>query len=431
MTGQTPIRKDACLNGHGAIASPCPPVVRAWPERAVALLLLLMIVAAGLTAAATATFAQTAGESRKDAPAPAAGMKAAPAGASGQADGPARAHKRPLKVLTKVIPPFVIRQHDGALQGFSIDIWQAIGQRLGRSSEIVLLPSLRVMLEDIRRGAGDAAIAAITITAAREREMDFSFPYFRSGLQIMVRADEGNVLAQALSVLKGMMASRSFQMALLGLGLLVLITAHVIWLVERRRNPDFCRHYPLGLWDAVYWTLVTISTVGYGDKTPKTHAGRAIAMVLIVFGYIAFAWFTATITSAITVSELEGAINGPQDLPGKRVATVRQSTSEAYLRRIPGVRLRLFDRIEDAYAMLEAGRVDAVVYDFPVLSHYAVNDGKEKVRLVGPVFQHEPYGIALPEGSPLRERINQALLQILESGEYARIYAKWFGEPPQ
>ncbi len=394
------------------------------------LLLMALVLALVSTAAPNPLRAQEIAPPRAQEPTKAGGKPGPPSPALDQAPrkGPP---EKPLKVLTKVIPPFVIQQHDGALQGFSIDIWQAVSQRLGRPSEIVLLPSLKVMLEDVRRGAGDAAIAAITITAQREQVLDFSYPYFRSGLQIMVRVDQGSVLSQALGVLKGMLASRSFQMALMGLGVLVLITAHVIWLVERRRNPDFCRRYPLGLWDAVYWTLVTISTVGYGDKTPKTHAGKAIALVLIVFGYIAFAWFTATITSAITVSKLAGAINGPQDLPGKRVATVRNSTSETFLRRIPGVRVQLFDRIEDAYAMLEAGRVDAVVYDFPVLSHHVVNGGKGKVRLVGPVFQHEPYGIAFPEGSPLREKANRALLQILESGEYERIYIKWFGAPPQ
>ncbi|WP_197059595.1 transporter substrate-binding domain-containing protein [Thermopetrobacter sp. TC1] len=335
--------------------------------------------------------------------------------------------EKPLKVLTKIIPPFVMHGADGRLQGFSIDLWRAVSQRLGRESEIVLLPSLTVLLDDIRKGAGDIAIAAITITAEREKVMDFSYPYFRSGLQIMVRADEGSILAQALSVLKGMVTSRSFRIAMLALAVLVLITAHVIWLVERHRNPEFRHEYPQGLWDAVYWTVVTISTVGYGDKTPKTHMGRAIALVLIVFGYIAFAWFTATITSAVTITKLEGAINGPADLPGKRVATVRGSTSAGYLSRLPGVKVFLYDRIEDAYAMLEAGRVDAVVYDFPVLSHYAMTKGRDKVKLVGPVFQHEPYGIALPEGSPLREKINRALLSIQESGEYARLYQKWFG----
>ena len=354
-------------------------------------------------------------------PAPAQG-----APADGAASPSAPGAERPLRVLTKPIAPFVMQGKDGKLSGFSIDLWRALAARMGRSSEITMLPTLKALLDGVREGAGDAGIAAVTITAEREKTLDFSHPYFRSGLQILVRAEDANVFSQAMGALRGLFASRSFRLAMAGMGILVLVVAHVIWLVERRKNPQFTRSYPLGLWDAVYWTLVTISTVGYGDKTPKTHLGRAIAMVLIIFGYVAFAWFTATITSAVTVSELQGAINGPEDLPGKSVAVVAHSTSEKYLRRIPGVRLVPLARIEDAYAMLEAGKVDAVVYDFPSLNHYAANGGRGKVRLVGPVFSHEPYGIVLPEGSPLREEINRALLELLESGRYQRIYQKWF-----
>jgi len=123
----------------------------------------------------------------------------------------------------------------------------------------------------------------------------------------------------------------------------------------RRRNRDFTRAWPLGLWDGIYWTVVTISTVGYGDKTPKTHAGRLIALVLIVFGYVAFAWFTATISASITVSRLEGEIRGPEDLPGHRVATVSGSTSEAWLSGVPEVAIVARPHFEDAVAALGSG----------------------------------------------------------------------------
>ena len=336
-----------------------------------------------------------------------------------------------IRVLTKPIAPFVIRNRDNGISGFSVDLWEAISRHLNAKSEITVLPTLKALLDGVRDGAGDVGIAAITITAERETWLDFSHPYFRSGLQVMVRMEDGGVISQALGVLKGMFSSPSFQLALMGLGVLVILVSHLIWLVERRRNPDFTRSYPLGVWDAIYWTLVTISTVGYGDKTPKTHFGRLIALVLIVFGYVAFAWFTATITSAVTVSELEGVIRGPEDLPGRRVATVEHSTAENYLRHLPGTAIVTVSRIEDAYALLEAGKVDAVVYDFPALSYYVSHGGEGKVRTTGPIFSHEPYGIAMQEGSPLRESVNQALLHVLESGEYTRIYKKWFGTVPE
>ncbi len=336
-----------------------------------------------------------------------------------------------LRVLTKPIAPFVIPNGAGGVTGFSLDLWEAIARRMNVKSEITVVPTLKALLDGVKDGAGDIGIAAITITADREAWLDFSHPYFRSGLQILVRQENSGVLSQALGVLKGMFSSPSFQLALMGLGILVILVAHLIWLVERRRNPDFTRSYPLGVWDAIYWTLVTISTVGYGDKTPKTHFGRLIALVLIVFGYVAFAWFTATITSAVTVSKLEGVIRGPEDLPGRRVATVEHTTAENYLRHLPGTTITTVSRIEDAYTLLEAGKVDAVVYDFPALTYYASHGGEGKVRTTGPIFSHEPYGIAMQEGSPLRESVNQALLHVLESGEYTRIYKKWFGTMPE
>lgn len=336
----------------------------------------------------------------------------------------------PLRILVKPVSPFVIENGDGQISGFSIDLWQAIGDRLGVQSELVMLPNLTELLDGIEGGAGDVAIAAVTITAEREQHLDFSHPYFRSGLQIMIPATEMGMIAKAFSVTGSMFASKNFQFALLALIILVLGTAHIMWFVERRKNPEFTRSYPLGLWDGVYWTMVTVSTVGYGDKTPKSHAGRVIALVLIVFGYIAFAWFTATISSAMTVSRLEGEIRGPEDLAGKLVATVQGSTSQTYLQHLPGVRIRAFGSIDQAYAMLAEGQADAVVYDYPVLSYYSLGQGQGNVRLVGPVFQHEPYGIVFAEGSVWREPVNQALLHLVENGEFARLHLKWFAAPP-
>ena len=343
---------------------------------------------------------------------------------------PARAQNsnatiRPLVVLVKPIAPFVIPHENAAPTGFSIDLWRALAKRLNRPFRWRMRPDLKTLLDDIAAGRGDVAIAAVTITAERERRMDFSHPYFRSGLQIMVRNEPASLLRQARDVLARLASSASLRLALLLLLIIVLVAAHLIWLAERRRNDDFHPGYLRGLWDGIYWTLVTISTVGYGDKCPRTQTGRGITLVLIIVGYMAYAWFTASIAAALTVSELQDNIAGPDDLKGHRVATAAGSTSERFLRQLPGVHIVAVPRIEQAYALLERGEVKAVVYDFPALRQYAM--GKSQVRIVGPVFQHEPYGIVFPQGSPLREEVNRALLDLMESGEYDRIFEKWLG----
>ena len=84
----------------------------------------------------------------------------------------------------------------------------------------------------------------------------------------------------------------------------------------------------------------------------------------------------------------------------------------------------------DVLLAFEAGDLDAVVFDAPILAYYVVTDGAEIGQLAGPTFQHESYGIALPSGSDLIEPINQALLKMREDGTYAQLYRKWFGENP-
>jgi polar amino acid transport system substrate-binding protein len=72
--------------------------------------------------------------------------------------------------------------------------------------------------------------------------------------------------------------------------------------------------------------------------------------------------------------------------------------------------------------------VQAVVYDSPVLLYHAANDGDGKFQVVGPIFRKEDYGIVVADSSPLRKRINTALLSLRESGEYESLYDKWFSE---
>jgi polar amino acid transport system substrate-binding protein len=113
-------------------------------------------------------------------------------------------------------------------------------------------------------------------------------------------------------------------------------------------------------------------------------------------------------------------------LPGKRVVTVANTTADQFLS-TNAVAHTTVPQISDAYAQLERGQADAVVYDAPILNYYASNAGKGKVRMAGEMFTPEPYGIALPLGSPHREAINRAILEIFTDGTYQELTRRWFG----
>jgi polar amino acid transport system substrate-binding protein len=160
---------------------------------------------------------------------------------------------------------------------------------------------------------------------------------------------------------------------------------------------------------------------------PKSNWGRVVAIFWMFTGIAFVAYFTATVTASMTVQQLQGDINGPDDLIGKRIATVSGSTSEKFLRE-RGIQVRGFAQFEGAADALQENQVQAVVFDAPVLLYYMANKGKDKVHVVGPIFRRENYGIAFPAGSPWRRRVNYALLKLKEEGTYESLYNKWFGQ---
>jgi len=125
----------------------------------------------------------------------------------------------------------------------------------------------------------------------------------------------------------------------------------------------------------------------------------------------------------------ETGIGSAADLAGKQVGTRAGTTSEAYLKEHHGdAEIVAFPGIVEAYMDLQAGRVDAVLYDAPNVNHYVNSSDDVDFKVVGDLLQGEQYGIAFPEGSALRDRFDAALGELMEDGTYDRIYAKWFGE---
>lgn len=342
------------------------------------------------------------------------------------------AEERTLRVVTKRVEPFVIYQEE-RYTGFSIELWEKIAQEVDADPsidieyEIYAVDTVAKLLDEVERGAADVATAEISITSEREQTLDFSHPFFESGLQIMVQQQTDSVLGAIIGGVLSIIFSPQLLYVCGVFVLMLLVAAHLIWFFERRHNSEFPSTYFEGIWEGLWWAIVTVTTVGYGDKTPQSVIGRLLGMIWILAGYFIFAYFTASVASTITLQELQGTINGPEDLPGKMVATVEKSVAAEYLSKL-NVRTFKVDDIQDAYQALEQGKVDAVLYDSPVLQYYARNQGQGKVYVVGPVFQPQSYGIALQEDSPYQEEINFALLKLIENGTYKEIYEKWFGE---
>jgi ABC-type amino acid transport substrate-binding protein len=325
-----------------------------------------------------------------------------------------------LRVVTKVIEPFVFKEEE-RFTGFSIDLWNEISLRTGLPFEYIEVETVGEQLAALAEGEADIAIAAISMTPEREEAFDFSYPYFRSGLQILTTSDRPGLFQQLFTVL----FSPRFLSLTISILVILIIVSHIIWLLERRNNPHFPRDYRRGVWEGLWWTVVTLTTVGYGDRTVKDKGGRLLAMVWMFAGIILLANFTAVVTAELTANRLESILEEVDDLKRRQVATVTGTTSADYLRQA-GVAYIPVTGIEEAYPLLYDGRIDAIVYDAPVLQYYAATEGKGQVEVVGSPFKREDYGIALPPESPYEEVINQTLLEMHYDGMLAELANRWF-----
>src|SRR5262245_37966789 len=81
---------------------------------------------------------------------------------------------RELVVGIKEAPPFAIKQRDGSWEGISVDLWRKMAAETGRRFRFVEEETVAGLLEGAERHKFDVAIGALTVTANRERRLDFT-----------------------------------------------------------------------------------------------------------------------------------------------------------------------------------------------------------------------------------------------------------------
>jgi len=229
---------------------------------------------------------------------------------------------------TKEAPPFAMKQSDGTWRGISIELWAGLAERLGVTYEFREY-DLNGLIDAVAAGEVDAGVAALTVTAEREQAFDFTHPFYTTGLAIAAQFGGGGTVA-----LLGRLVSWEFFAAVGLLSLVLFGIGLLVWLLERRANPEQFGGSPAeGIGSGFWWSAVTMTTVGYGDKAPSTFGGRVVGLLWMFASIIIISGFTGAIASSLTVGQLEGAVQGPADLPKVSVGTVTGSTSEAYKHR--------------------------------------------------------------------------------------------------
>ncbi len=345
-----------------------------------------------------------------------AGIAAAQEAPPGSAD-----FDRTLTIGTREAPPFAMKTADGRWEGISIDLLDRISKRLGFSYELKEV-SLLEMVDGVASGRLDASIAAMSVTAERENVIDFSNPYYHSGLGVAISAVQRATFLAVIDAL----GSRTF-LATLGMLLLLLFAVGaMVWIAERRRNPEQFESRPArGLLSGFWWAAVTMTTVGYGDKAPITLAGRLLGVLWMFSAVILISLVTAQLSATLTAERIVSRVSAISDLARVRVGNVADSSSRVALKAI-GARPTSYPDVVSGLKALTANDIDAFVHDEPILEW--TRETVVGVAIAPLRFSPEDYAIVLPPGSPYREAINRALLEELASDQWPLVLRYYLGE---
>lgn len=322
-----------------------------------------------------------------------------------------------LRVSVKEFPPFIIKTEAG-YQGFDIDLWEAIAHNLDQPFRYVTAKTLPDLFAQIDSGISDLGIAGITINSEREKFYDFSHSYISTGLTALVHK---SVDKTGFQFFKSVFTP-GVQKILWLILIFIISCSHLIWFFERGQDSFHDKYIP-GVFEGAWWTIVTMSTVGYGDIAPKRWAGRITAVFVILTGITFFGIAVAELSTSFTQENLTANIKTVDDLQAKKVAVIKGTTSFTEAQSIGAIPIPV-SNITEAIEFLSKKKVVAVVADEPLL-RYTLKTQNSQFSLLSPILTQQ-YGLVFPSMSKKMELINREILKIKESGKFSEISQKWF-----
>jgi len=311
---------------------------------------------------------------------------------------------RILEVAVCDAAPYGFAASEGFFEGIMVDLWREVAEDLGYRYNFTLIDIEEALL-GVREGKFDMAIGAITVTPEREEMVNFSHGVTPSGIVTVVAKEHVHGKFEIyykpilLSLLNIVVILSTFMLA----------SATLVWLLERKHRFHEREKQIRHLGDGIWWSAVTISTVGYGDKVPHTTFGRIVGIAWIFVGVTMVSLFTAN-AAAILSRPAHSLTVTFQDLRKMDIAALDNSAASEYFDR-HHMDYRGYDKIEDAIQDIRGGGVDALVGDAKVLQYQADEVYPGDLIISDNVLLTDYMAFAFPEKSELIEVVNVALLK--------------------
>tara|TARA_B100000508_G_scaffold118450_1_gene98623 strand:- start:135838 stop:136902 length:1065 start_codon:yes stop_codon:yes gene_type:complete len=318
--------------------------------------------------------------------------------------------------------PFIFEEN-GKLQGPIFWLWENVAEENDFHCDYELLKPDNV-LNSVANHEVDLTLYPMTITSERSESIDFSVPFYLAHSGVI--AKQYSTWEKTWIFLKSFF-SLNFLRVLMGLCLVILIFGFFAWLFERKSNKEEFGGGIRGLWSGFWWSAVTMTTVGYGDKSPRTTGGRLVALIWMFTAVIIISGFTASIASSLTVTELETDTSTIESFKERRLGTVENSGTLKWLNDNFYNDHALFTTKEELLPALRNGEVEAVVYDLPLLNELVKTDTINEFNVLPIRFNPQYYALGMDTelDDSIQKLINTSMLKSTESLEWDVVLAEY------
>ncbi len=323
-------------------------------------------------------------------------------------------------------PPFVIKNKKGVYEGLSVALWEDIAQNMDQPYVYVEFSDDIGIIRALDYDELDLTINPLLNTPGRMAKFDVTQPFYISKLGVAITGASQS----QFQIFVNNFFSKAFMKVILLLLLILLSFGTLLWLLERKHNKYQFRPGFKGLLDGLWWAAVTMTTVGYGDKAPKTHAGKTIAIVWMFTAVIIISSFTATIATTLTVNTLAADIKGIADLTVvDKIGIVGASESEDFLMKHNMVAYEVYRTPSQGLRALARGDIECLIHDRIQLEYFIrTNQLENKVKLLPFGFEDQYRSFMLPGSHPIFEELNLKLIEQIQGPSWKEILASYTSE---
>ncbi|XP_018309332.1 glutamate receptor ionotropic, kainate 2 isoform X3 [Mycetomoellerius zeteki] len=369
-----------------------------------------------------------------------------------------------LIVITILETPYVMMHHEknytgnSRFYGFCMDLLAAVARKGGFSYRLELVPDRKYgardpetgewngIVRELMRHKADLAVGSMTINYARERVIDFTKPFMNLGISILFKVPTSHQ-ARLFSFMNPL--AIEIWLYVLAAYVLVSVTMFVVarFSPYEWNNPHPCHpgteivENQFSLSNSFWFTIGTLMQQG-SDLNPKATSTRIVGGIWWFFTLIIISSYTANLAAFLTVERMITPIENAEDLAsqtdiaygtldsGSTMTFFRDSMVETYKKmwrfmenKKPSVFVPTYEEgiqrvLQGDYAFL----MESTMLDYIVQRDCNLTQ-------IGGLLDTKGYGIATPMGSPWRDKISLAILELQEKGEIQILYDKWWKSP--